>query len=441
MIADDLGWQDVGYAGSTFYDTPNIDALAAASLRFDEAYAASPVCSPSRAAILTGKDPVRFGITDIINETGAPNGSLMTTPPTVRNLPLSVTTIAEYLKSSGYSTYFAGKWHLGETAQYWPENRGYDVNIGGSMLGNPNGNPPNQWNSPYNNPRLTGPAGEFLEDRLAKETVNYILSHGKSGKPFFITHAFYLPHVPMVNLKPYISKYQARWQALKRPFPVGRFLKYGLHDQYSQSFPAYGTMVQTLDDEVGKIIAALKAAHVENNTIIVFVSDNGGYSPDPWGGTSNTPLRGGKGWLYEGGIRVPMLISAPGVTTPGSRTDYPVRGEDIVPTLLDLARVSYAGATFDGTDIFANNRPKAREFYWHVPHYFIDGAHPEGSVISAGWKLIEFFEDNSVELYDLSTDPNETTDLSNLRPDIVTDLRQKLTDYQRRVGAKMPMPR
>ena len=438
FIADDLGWRDVGYAGSTFHETPNIDALAAAGMVFTSAYSASPVCSPTRAALMTGLDPARLGMTTIINDQGVSTPTLLSPPDSANHLDPALKTMGEYFKDAGYKTMFSGKWHIGESANHWPENEGFDVNRGGAQLGAPIGSP-SAWYSPYRNARLPdGPAGEFLEDRLTSETISFIRSN--TSRPFFITHAFYLPHLPMVAIQPHFPKYEQRNAGIKSPFPAARHLNYGVFSQSLQAVPHYGSMVQSLDDQVGKIVAELKAQNLYEKTVIVFVSDNGGFAPF-FGGTSNEPLRGGKTWLYEGGVRVPMVIRAPGSTVGGSRSDYVTRSEDLLPTLLNLTKLVPASSKFDGVNLFAADRPAARTLVWHYPHYHISGSRPATAIRHGNWKLIQFLEDNSVQLYDLAADPGETTDLAAARADIVSDLLQRLDAWRANVGARMPTPR
>lgn len=436
-MVDDLGWRDLTYAGSDFYDTPNIDRLAASGLRFDQAYSASPVCSPSRAALLTGQSPVRFNMTTYIRDPGLTNPTILRPPETADQLSLSVTTLAERMKEAGYTTMLSGKWHLGVDEAHWPEHQGFDVNAGGCSLGNPNGLESGRYSSPYQNPRLTdGPTGEFLTDRLANETIGFIRQSRE--RPFFVMHSFYQVHTPITPVPWHMDKYNARAAGLP-PSAAPRPLAFGVRQKARQDIPAYGSMVQAMDDAVGKILAEIDALGLASRTVIIFTSDNGGLSlTNPPFGTSNEPLRGGKAWLYEGGIRVPLIIRAPGVTTAGAHTAYPVTSEDIAPTILGLANVNDASARFDGENVMTADRSEPRDLYWHYPHYHGVGSRPMGAIRSGNWKLIEFFEDDRAELYDLSSDPEERNDLSATRADVVSQLRRKLADWRSATGARMP---
>lgn len=442
LLVDDLGWRDVGFMGSPFYDTPNVDKLASEGMRFDVAYSAAPLCSPSRAALMSGMNPVSTGITDVtVGGSAAPDNSLLIPPTSSDRLQLSVDTLAERFKRGGYATMFAGKWHLGPNADYYPEKQGFDVNAGGWLVGAPNGAVKGrEYFSPYQNPRLKdGPDGEFLEDRLANETINFIRAH--RTQPFFVLHAFYAVHAPYNQIDPYFAAYQAKVAALPAGKEPYRIMAYGVGSKSIQNNPQYGSMVTAMDAEVGKILAELDQDNLTSKTIVVFTSDNGGLSTYDWGGTSNEPLRGGKSWLYEGGIRVPLVIKAPGVTQAGSHSSYPTTTTDLVPTLLHLANLPSTDPTFEGLDLFRSDPlPAQRDMFWHYPHYSA-GSRPVGAIRSGDWKLIEFFEGNPSELYNLADDPYETHDMAAARPDVVADLHAKLVAWRAQAGAKMPTPR
>lgn len=442
FLVDDLGWRDTGFMGSTFYDTPNVDKLASEGMRFNQAYAAAPLCSPSRAALMSGESPPTTGITNVTE--GAyptPTNSLLIPPASSDRLQLSVNTIAERFKQGGYATMFAGKWHLGPTGDYWPEKQGFDVNAGGWGAGAPNGAVKGrEYFSPYRNPRLKdGPDGEYLEDRLANETINFIRGH--QTQPFFVVHAFYSVH-PVINaIDPYYATYQAKVAALPGGTEPFRVASYNIGMKAWQNLADYGSMVSAMDGEVGKILAELDQDGLTSKTIVIFTSDNGGLANYGWGTTSNEPLRGGKGWLYEGGIRVPLIIKAPGVTQAGSHTEYPATTVDLVPTLLHLANLPSTDPTFEGIDLFQSDPlPVERDLYWHFPHYW-GGSRPVGAIRSGDWKLIEFFEGPRSELYNLATDPGETQDVASLRPDIVAVLHAKLEAWRAKDGALMPTAR
>lgn len=442
FLVDDLGWRDVGFMGSTFYDTPNVDKLASEGMIFDQGYAAAPLCSPSRAALMSGMSPPATGITNVtVGGDPVPANSLLIPPASSDRMQLSVDTIAERFKRGGYATMFAGKWHLGPTSDYWPEKQGFDVNAGGYSLGAPNGAVAGrEYFSPYRNPRLPdGPDGEYLEDRLANETINFIKSH--RTQPFFVLHAFYSVHTKINAIDPYFAAYQAKVAALPGGTEPYRVTNYKFEVKTWQNVPDYGSMVSAMDGEVGKILAEVERDGLASNTVVVFTSDNGGLSSYGYGETSNEPLLGGKGWLYEGGIRVPLVIKAPGVTQPGSRTSYPATTVDLMPTLLHLANLPSSDPTFEGIDLFQSNpAPLQRDLFWHFPHYWA-GSRPVGAIRSGDWKLIEFFEGPQSQLYNLADDPGETHDLAALRPDVVADLHARLVAWRAKTGAQMPIPR
>ena len=299
MLADDLGWRDLGCFGSSFYETPNLDRLAASGMMFTNAYAACPVCSPTRASIMTGKYPVRTGITDYIGAAQPAKWSRNTKllpAPYQERLALEETTIAEAMKERGYATFFAGKWHLGPEG-YWPENQGFDINKGGIDRGGPYGG--KKYFSPYGNPRLEdGPDGEHLPDRLGTETVKFI--EANTDRPFLAYLAFYSVHTPLMARKDLEEKYRKKAEALK--FAGPRFIPEGAREaRQVQDHAIYGGMVEAMDQAAGKVLAALDRLHLTDHTIVVFMSDNGGLSTSEGSPTSNLPLRAGKGWMYEGG--------------------------------------------------------------------------------------------------------------------------------------------
>lgn len=338
FLVDDLGWKDTGPYGSIFYETPNIDRLAAESVRFTQAYAASPVCSPTRASLMTGKYPARLHATDWF---GAEQPGYLLKEPRMgvqqkllpaayeENLPLKEVTLAESLKQGGYHTFIAGKWHLGLTEEFWPENQGFDVNKGGNSWGGPV-----SYFSPYKNPRLTdGPVGEHLPDRLANETNTFIEQHANG--PFFVYHSFYSVHEPLQARKDLIEKYE---QKRKKLSLTDEYKKEGSSNvRANQSHVINAAVIEAMDQALGKVVDKLKALKIYDNTVIVFFSDNGGVSIGQDLPTSNYPLRGGKGWLYEGGIREPLLVRWPGKTTGGNICTGQVISTDFYPTLLEIA--------------------------------------------------------------------------------------------------------
>ncbi len=444
LLADDLGWRDLGCYGSQFYETPNIDSIASSGARFTQAYAACPVCSPTRASILTGKYPVRLRVTDYISPSGGnqpenwDRNTLLLPAPYLDRMPLEETTLAEALVEGGYETFFAGKWHLGP-AGYWPEDQGFGENQGGWEHGGPWGG--DSYFSPYGNPNLEdGPPGELLPDRLARETARFVREH--RDQPFLAYLSFYSVHTPLMTTPELERKYAAK--AGRLGFSGPRWIREQHRDvRQAQDHSVYGGMVESLDDAVGQVLDALDRNGLRERTVVVLMSDNGGLSSSEGSPTSNVPLRGGKGWMYEGGIREPMLVRAPGVTSPGSVIDTPVTSTDFYPTLLELAGLRLRPDQHtDGTSIVPLLRgerlSEPRPLYWHYPHYGNQGGAPSAAIRLGDWKLIRWYEDNAVELYNLATDPAERYDLSGLVPDRAEDLGRQLSGWLDGVDANMP---
>ena len=441
FLADDLGQRDLGVYGSTFYETPHLDRLAREGARFTSAYAACPVCSPTRASILTGQWPQRTGITDYIGAAqpaGWKRNTKLLPAPYADRLALAAPTLAKSLKAAGYATFFAGKWHLGPEG-YWPENQGFDVNMGGIDRGGPYGG--KKYFSPYGNPRLPdGPPGEHLPDRLATETVKFIAAN--RDRPFFAYFAFYSVHTPLMAREDLRKKYEEKRRRLGLEVKWGRE---GERDvRLVQEHAIYAGMIEAMDLAVGKVLAALDDAGLRENTLVIFTSDNGGLSTSEGWPTSNLPLRGGKGWLYEGGIREPLLIRWPGVTKPASVISTPVSSPDFFPTLLAAAGAQPApGQIVDGASlvsILKGARVSERSLYWHYPHYGNQGGAPGAAIRRGDWKLIEWFEGPRVELFDLAHDLGEREDLADREPLRVEQLRTDLHAWMKDVGAKLPTP-
>ena len=446
LLIDDLGWKDLGCFGSSFYETPNIDKLASESMKFTDAYAACPVCSPTRASIMTGKYPARMDNTDWF---GAPQPDEVhrhhtrhkpvLPAPYSENLALEEVTLAEAFKDAGYKTFFAGKWHLGETEKYWPERQGFDVNKGGHVWGGPWGG--KKYFSPYGNPRLEdGPEGEYLPDRLAMETVKFIKEH--KGKPFLAYLSFYSVHTPLMTREDLKLRYQAKKNrlGLKADWVMEDRLKV----RAVQEHAIYAGMVYAMDQAVGKVLDALKEMGLDENTAVFFMSDNGGLSTAEGAPTSNLPLRCGKGWLYEGGIREPMMIKWPGVTKGGSSCAEPVTSTDFYPTMLEMAGLaSKPEQHVDGMSMVPLLKGKQMDrgaIYWHYPHYGNQGGAPGSAIREGRWKLIEWFEDGRLELYNLKRDIGEKNNLTNKHPEIVKRLHTKLTTWRKEMNAKYPSP-
>ncbi len=443
FLVDDLGWKDLGCYGSTFYETPHIDRLAAQGMRFTNAYAACPVCSPTRASILTGKYPARLATTDYF---GAPQ------PETVGKhwtkdkpllparyedrVPLEEVTVAESLKEGGYATFFAGKWHLGPEG-FWPEDQGFDINKGGCDRGSPSGS--GRYFPPYGNPRLPdGPDGEHLPDRLAMETCRFI--EANRDRPFLAYLAFYSVHVPLMAREDLKAKYEEKAGQMKHDGPA-----WGTEGDRQvrliQDHAVYAGMVEAMDQAVGKVLDTLDRLDLARDTVVFFMSDNGGLATAEGRPTSNLPLRAGKGWLYEGGIREPMIVRWPGGVQAGSVCDEPVISTDFYPTMLEMAGLpSKPQQHMDGRSMTPILKQEGRAFFWHYPHYGNQGGSPGGAVRVGDYKLIEFFEDNRVELYNLKADLGEQNDLAAKMPDKVVELKRMLHEWRAEVGARMPTP-
>ena len=438
FLVDDLGYMDIGANNpDTFYETPNIDRLANSGMRFTNGYAANPVCSPTRLSIMSGKYPSRFDATNFFS--GARSGKFA--PALLHsNLPLEETTLAEALKPLGYKTYFAGKWHLGPET-HWPEHQGFDVNIGGHSRGAPVG--PGRYFSPYGNPRLKdGPKGEHLTDRLSDETCKFIEEN--KDQPFLAYLSFYSVHTPLMGKKDLIAKYQAKADKIsgeefadeEQVIPGGKERKVRILQKHA----VYAAMMETMDAAIGKVLKKLDEVNVADKTVVFFMSDNGGLSTSEGSPTSNLPLRGGKGWLYEGGIREPWIIHWPGVTKPGSVEDTPVISNDFFPTILDIAGKPVKSGQVDGVSLVSllnqSGSLSDRLLYWHYPHYSNQGGIPGGAVRDGDWKLIERYEDGSVNLYNLKDDIGERNDVAAKHAARVQAMRAKLHSWYKEVDAK-----
>jgi len=428
ILADDLGWADLTCYGSKFHHTPNLDKLAAAGRRFTQAYAAAPVCSPTRAALLTGKHPARLHLTDWLPGRPTEAGQKLVVPPFEQQLPLEETTLAELLKAQGYTTAHVGKWHLGGKG-FGPLDQGFDLNIAGDQTGTPL-----SYFAPFSSGNAVMPGlesaqnGEYLTDRLTTQAEKFI--EANQSKPFFLYLPHYAVHTPLTAKKELIEKYPA-WD--------GTF-----HGR--QENPIYAAMLESLDESVGRIMAKLEATGLSNKTIFVFTSDNGGLATKEGPqtpATNNSPLREGKGWVYEGGIRVPLIISRPGVVEPGVETD-PVWAADIFCTLADWAGVPLADKKLDGISLSSRLAkpvavgPEPRTLYWHYPHYANQGSRPSGAVREGDWKYIEEYQTGKKELFNIGSDIGEGKNHIAEQPEIAERLAKKLNAWRQEVGAQMP---
>jgi arylsulfatase A len=420
FLIDDMGWGDLGCYGDTFHETPNIDGLAREGMRFTNAYAGAPVCSPSRASILTGKAPARLHLTQWIPGTLYPYKKLLEAP-TPSHLQLGLPTIASILKNAGYRTGAIGKWHLGGEGAL-PENFGFDVNIAGDN----HGHPPSYF-GPFGFHHLTGyTSNDYLTDVLTAKMDQFVReSAGKS--PFFLYMAEYSVHLPLQAKMAMIEKYRRKNGGKDEPDPV------------------YAAMIESTDIALGSLRKVLEQAGVADNTLMLLTSDNGGVG---YQGrrlhriADNGGLRAGKGYLYEGGIREPLIVHLPGVTKPNTVCDVPVTGMDFMSTILKAAGVGPPPQPTDGLD-FSNLLRGATALdrdalYWHYPHYSDQGGTPSGAIREGDWKLIEFFEDNHIELYNLSQDPGEQYDFASSFGAKAAELRDKLHLWRKDVDAVMP---
>ena len=426
ILIDDYGWRDTSYNGSTFYETPHIDALARGGMVFTGGYSASPVCSPTRAAIMTGKYPARLHLTAHLQ--GATNRLHYSKvrPPNARlELPLEEVTIAELLRDRGYRTACIGKWHLGK-AGFLPSDQGFDVALGGDEAGSTNSFFYPQWKKKI---PLEGQDGDYLTDRLTTLAVNFIREN--KDRPFFLYLPHFAVHVPIEAKLEKVPKYTAK----SRP-------------DNPQNYADYAAMIESVDESAGRVLAALKEWGIEDHTLVFFTGDNGGVTSREWKNrpvTSNLPLRAGKGHLYEGGIRVPTIVRWPGLTRAGSICHDPILSIDYAPTIAEAAAVPKAKLpAMDGRSIskLLRGAPSLgrTEIFWHYPHYNSQLGRPSAAIRRGDHKLILFFEDHHVELYNLKDDIGETRDLAASQPAKAAELRRRLEAWLRETKAQLPAP-
>ncbi len=439
ILVDDLGWMDISANGSTFYETPNIDQLAEEGIRFTQAYAASPICSPTRASILTGKNPARIDLTQWIGGPGNPNY--------LRNLPLEEVLFPELLQDAGYKTAFMGKWHLNNVAgeeTFWPDKQGFDVNVAGHFRGGLYIK--NKYFSPWNIPNLeNGPEGEYMTDRLANEAVKFIDKN--ASDPFLLYFSLYSVHAPFDAPTNRIAKYEKKKEVLaltdedrfaeetnaEKPFTYRR----------KQDHPTYAAMVESMDMAVGKILGELNDKGIADNTVVIFFSDNGGLSTSEGIPTANTPLRAGKGWLYEGGIREPAIIKWPGTIKPGMVSDATITSMDFYPTILEMTgQPLRPDLHIDGKSLVpllkgeTNKRHEVN--YYHYPHHSNQKGSPSSAIRDGEYKLIVFLNENRFELYNLKNDIGERHNLARKLPELTNHLYKKLYEWWEEVDAKFP---
>ncbi|OPZ10074.1 MAG: Arylsulfatase [candidate division BRC1 bacterium ADurb.BinA364] len=442
FLVDDLGCMDVGaYNPNTFYETPNVDRLASQGVRFTQGYAANPVCSPTRYSIMTGKHPTRGGITNFIP--GKREGRFLPAPLEDR-MALEEVSLAKALKEGGYRSAFVGKWHLGPTEEFWPLAHGFDVNIGGCDRG-----APKSYFSPYGNPALEdGPKGEYLTERLGREAAAQIEAM-KDG-PFLLYLSFYVVHTPLRAPADLVAKYEAKAAAIQGEEFAEEEQVWESADRRQvrilQKHPVYAAMVESMDTQVGRVLAKLDELGLAESTVVFFMSDNGGLSTSEGLPTSNLPLRGGKGWLYEGGIREPFIVRMPGAALNGQTCDAPVVSMDFYPTMLELAGLAPRPEWhMDGASLApllqGRGEPPRDALFWHYPHYSNQGGFPGGAIRQGDWKLIERYEDGRVHLFNLKDDPGERRDLASANPERVEAMRARLHAWYKETGAKFLEPK
>ncbi len=433
IVVDDMGWSDLGCYGNDLHETPHIDKLASSGVMFTNGYATCPVCSPTRASIMTGKYPVNVDITDWIPGRqfymGLEKDKKLKVPEFSHELQTDEITLAEKLKEKGYSTCHIGKWHLGSEG-FLPENQGFDINIAGNRFGSP----PSYF-YPYGDPEKRqvpglqekGTEGEYLTDRLTDEAVRYIADHREG--PFFLYLPFYTVHIPIQGKPEKVRKYRDKL----------------MKGEFRWTNADYAAMVESLDENVGRLIQTVEEEGIRDNTVIILTSDNGGlsvYEGNNTPATLNYPLKAGKGHLYEGGVREPFIMSVPGITQSGKIYDQVITSADIFPTLLDLTGIDYSDV--DGKSLLPvltkEDYDADRAVYWHYPHYSNQGGVPSAAVRKGDFKLIRFFEDDHFELYDLGKDIGEERDLKDSLPDKAEELHFLLNNWIRETKAVLPEP-
>ena len=490
FLVDDLGMMDVGFNGSPFYETPHLDSFAKKGVRFSQAYAACHVCSPTRASILTGQYPARLGLTDWLPGRKDFSFQKLQTVPTVQHLPYDIKTLPQVLKDNGYATAVFGKWHLGEDSAS-TKRQGFDVHVPEWNKGWPNGS----FFSPYNMKGLEGGVnGEYLTDRLTDEALKWVEKN--KDKPFFLYLSHFAVHDPIQGRGDLVVKYEKKRNQLPKQNQVPyilegnpddadafsrdaltAFLKDSGHQgikifpdrtakiKQRQDNAQFAAMVESMDQSFGKVMKRLSEMGLAENTIVIFFSDNGGMSAANFGNpakkiapcdadkvfsTSNLPLRGAKGWLYEGGIREPLVIYWPGQGQHGVQLDVPVMSTDFYSTILDMLGVDKKPGGNNGVDGMSvvpalkgdasgTEKLKQKPLFWHFPHYSNHGAQSPGGAVRLGdYKLIEYYENNTVQLFNLKNDPSEQNDLSKTEPETVKKLRGLLQAWRKNVGAQMP---
>lgn len=418
ILADDLGSHDLSCYGNRYVSTPNLDRMAREGARFTQAYAACPVCSPTRASIMTGRYPVNTGVTDWIpGRQSDPRGPI-TTPRTATELKLAETTVAESLKPAGYRSAAVGKWHLGGDG-FSPTDQGFDLNVGGNSSGSPPRSP-KPYFGPFDLPNLKAGPGEFLTERLTQAATGFIEQN--RSNPFFLYLAHYSVHIPLGARDADVARHK---------------------DAAGRYDPVYAAMIESVDESVGSVLKAIDGAGIADRTMVLFFSDNGGLCFEGQSTkrvTDNSPLRAGKGHVYEGGIREPLIVRYPGVVKPGTVVDAPAMSIDFLPTFRDAAGLSRSAG--DGVSLMPLLHGRAlrpRPLYWHYPHYSNQGGEPASAIREGDWKLIHFHADGRRELYNLRGDEGEKSNLVERHKDKAAALYAKLDAWRKQTGAIMPV--
>lgn len=451
ILIDDMGWKDLSCYGSDYYETPNLDRLAQEGIRFTDAYAACPVCSPTRASMLTGKYPANVGITDWIDTHGRihPCKGKLVDVPYLKYLPSHEKTIASELKSVGYRTWHVGKWHLGGEA-YYPDKHGFDLNIGGCDWGSPF----NGYFDPYGIQTLEDRTDrEYLTDRLTDEAIKLIQQD--DSQPFFLNLWHYAVHTPIQAKPDDVKRFEQKAKEMGldqvkpfeegEPFPTDHKKHLKVTRRRVQSDPVYAAMVYNLDLNIGRLLDALESSGKADNTLIVFTSDNGGLATAEGSPTCNYPLQEGKGWMYEGGVREPLIIRWPAIIKAGRICAEPVTTPDFYPTFMEAAGLRPESVdVLDGVSLLPllqeSGTLKRDAIYWHYPHYGNQGGTPGSSIRMGAYKLIEFFEDGRLELYNLHEDLEERHNLAEKLPSVAKELQERLEAWRASVEAKIPQP-
>jgi len=483
FLVDDMGWRDAACFGSEFYETPNIDSLAADGVKFNQAYAACQVCSPTRASILTGQYPARLKLTDWLAGRRDFDFQKLKKVEINQNLPFDVTTLPELLKEQGYSTAIYGKWHIGE-GESSPLGHGFDKHV---PEGWNKGWPKAGYHAPFKFADIPDKPGDYLTDKLTDQALKYIEEN--KDKPFFLYLSHFAVHDPIQGRRDLVGKYKKKLQKMgkpsgpdfilegnpddKKPLTREQLTKLITKPAFSgfkvlpqrtvkikqhQDNAEFAGMVESMDESLGRVMKKLKDLGLDDNTIVIFFSDNGGMSGANFGNpkrkvakakldmafaTSNLPLRGAKGWMYEGGIRVPMIVKWPGKGKAGITCETPVISTDFYPSILEMLGLNQKPEVHpDGVSFAAAVKGETfarKPIFWHFPHYSNHGMQSPGGAIRDGdYKLLEYFENGTVQLFNLKEDIGEQNDLSKKYPEIVKKLKAKLHNWRNEVGAKMP---